>query len=71
MSARCRKCGRDLTGDEIAVTKKLVNRGASEFFCISCLAELFQVTPEVIKERIAYFRSAGCTLFADSGNTES
>ena len=27
--ARCRQCGRPLTPDEIAVTRKLVNRGAT------------------------------------------
>ena len=67
MSVKCRACGQDLTADEIAVTKKLVNRGASEFFCVTCLARRFQVAPEDIAEQIAYFRSTGCTLFSDSG----
>lgn len=60
----CRVCGRGLTPDEIAVTKKLVNRGASEFFCADCLAVLFDVAPADIRERIAYFKQTGCTLFA-------
>ncbi len=59
----CRRCGRALTRDEIAVTRKLVNRGAREFCCVSCLADYFDVTPEDIQERIRYFRSTGCTLF--------
>jgi len=59
----CRNCGRVLTRDEVAVTKKLINRGAKEFFCVSCLAAYFEVRPEEIEERIAYFRAAGCTLF--------
>ena len=60
---RCARCGAPLEPDEIAVTKKLMNRGTSTFYCVSCLAEHFQVLPEVIRERIAYFRETGCTLF--------
>lgn len=61
---RCRECGRELTGDEVAVTKKLINRGATEFCCVDCLAKHFEVSPEAIRERIAYFRAMGCTLFS-------
>ena len=60
----CVGCGRRLTRDEIAVTKKLVNRGATSFLCVPCLARRFEVTEADIRERIAYFRSTGCTLFA-------
>ena len=59
----CRRCGRKLTGDEVAVTKKLMNRGATEFYCVDCLAAYFEVSPDAIRERIAYFRATGCTLF--------
>ena len=61
--SRCRECGRELTSDEIAVTKKLINRGAREFYCVSCLAKYFEVTEAVIEERIEYFKKTGCTLF--------
>ena len=63
VSRRCRACGRELTEDEVAVTKKLLNRGAVSFFCVDCLAAYFAVTPQDIRERIAYFRRMGCTLF--------
>ena len=46
------------------MTKKLINRGATEFFCVGCLARHFEVTEAVIRERIEYFRQSGCTLFA-------
>ena len=58
MSERCRECGRALTADEIAVTRKLINRGARSFYCVDCLAAYFEVTPEEIRERIAYFRQS-------------
>ena len=59
----CRECGRPLSPDEIAVTKKLINRGATEFYCVPCLARYFEVTEAVIRERIEYFKKTVCTLF--------
>lgn len=69
MSA-CKNCGRQLTPDEIAVTRKLINRGAKEYYCIPCLAAYFDVTPADIEERIAYFKSTGCTLFSAHSNAD-
>ena len=62
----CEICGKALVPDEIAATKKLINRGAAAFRCVACLAAYFEVKPEDIYERIAYFKKTGCTLFADS-----
>ena len=61
----CFKCGKkDLSGDEIAIYLKLVNRGAKEFLCIACLAEFFQCDKIEIEKRIKYYRDSGeCTLF--------
>ena len=61
--ALCRTCGRRLTKDEIALTRKLVNRGAAEFCCLSCLADHFQVSEDALREKIIQFREMGCTLF--------
>ena len=66
----CACCGKILTPDEIAVTKKLINRGATAFFCVGCLARRFDVTPQDILDRIAYFRETGCTLFAKTPEPE-
>ena len=63
MSEVCVSCGRPVTRDEIAVTKKLINRGAAKFFCVPCLAAYFEVKEEDILERIRYFKQTGCTLF--------
>ena len=60
---KCEICGRTLHPDEIAATKKLINRGAVSFRCVDCLAAWFEVKPEDILERIAYFKKTGCTLF--------
>ena len=59
----CVECSRPLTEDEIALTKKLVNRGAESFLCLTCLAARFGVNEELLKEKIDQFRAMGCTLF--------
>lgn len=65
MNEACISCGRTLTRDEIAVTKKLINRGAARFYCVACLAAYFEVKEEDIFERIRYFKQTGCTLFTN------
>lgn len=59
----CIKCGRELCGNDIGLTKKLINRGATDFFCIDCLAEKFNCSRELLEEKIKQFKSSGCTLF--------
>ncbi|HPE96083.1 MAG TPA: hypothetical protein PLT66_08470 [Bacillota bacterium] len=61
---QCTQCARELTTDEIGLYKKMVNRGAKSFLCISCLAAKFSCTEQELSERIIYYRSSGCTLFA-------
>ena len=64
--SRCASCCRPLTKDEIALTRKLVNRGATVFFCLSCLAKHFEVPETVLHQKIHEFREMGCTLFEPS-----
>ena len=59
----CKQCAQRLTRDEVAVTKKLINRGATEFMCAKCLADYYNVDESAVRERMEYFRSTGCTLF--------
>lgn len=61
--ATCKNCGKALEKDDIGATKKLINRGATEFFCVACLASHFDVTEELIRKKIEEFRAYGCTLF--------
>ncbi len=61
--SRCARCGALLSRDEVGLTRKLINRGAAEFFCLSCLAAHFEVSPDVLREKIREFRDMGCTLF--------
>ena len=59
----CKKCGRELNGNDIGLTKKLINRGSTEFLCINCIAEKFDCSKELLVEKIKQFKVAGCTLF--------
>lgn len=63
---RCTGCGSALTKDEIALHKKLINRGATEHLCIRCLASHFNVSVESLYGKITQFRLTGCTLFEEN-----
>ena len=60
---RCKSCGRDLLPDEIGLYKKIVNRGATEYLCMTCLADKFECSEELLKRKIEHFRNMGCLLF--------
>ena len=66
MPERCIVCQNTLVRDEIAMTRKLINRGATQFMCIPCLARHFEATVEMLLERMQYFKDMGCTLFDEN-----
>lgn len=63
MAACCQKCGAPLGGDDIAIYRRLVDRGAREYLCANCLADSFGCSRACIDEKIRYFKSIGCLLF--------
>ena len=63
MLNKCVKCGKELDAFDVGLTKKLINRGSTEFYCKSCLAKKFDVTEQLLDEKIRQFQAAGCTLF--------
>ena len=62
-SARCCVCGAPLVPDEIALTRKLINRGAQQYQCLACLAGFFGCSTDLLREKIVQFRRQGCALF--------
>jgi hypothetical protein len=60
----CTKCGRELTHDETALYRKLINRGAETFLCIDCLSERTGWPVPLLKKAIDDYRKQGCSLFA-------
>jgi len=41
----------------------MINRGTDHYFCLSCLARHFDVSEEMLRQKIIEFREMGCTLF--------
>ena len=61
----CASCGRELCADEIGLTKKLINRGTSRFYCLTCLASKFECSEALLQSKVEQFRRQGCSLFTD------
>ena len=59
----CARCGAVLSRDDIGLTQKLINRGSEVFYCLPCLAKHFQLTEEILREKIREYKAMGCTLF--------
>ena len=61
---KCYVCGKaPLTKNEIGLTKKLIERNAKYFYCISCLADYLEVTEEELLAKVEDYKREGCTLF--------
>ncbi|MDD3412119.1 MAG: hypothetical protein PHY12_15045 [Eubacteriales bacterium] len=63
---KCLTCGRALTRDEVALTRKLVNRGCTSFLCLRCMAARFDATEAQLRDKIQQFKEMGCTLFEEN-----
>lgn len=60
----CARCGTALSGDEIALYRKLVSRGATAYLCLDCLAQDCATTREKLQGLIDYYHRTGiCSLF--------
>ena len=62
--AQCMKCARELTGDEIGLHKKMINRGSTEFMCLTCLAKYYDCEEALLLKKMEQFRAQGCMLFS-------
>ncbi len=49
--------------DIIGANKKFLGRYQEEFFCLKCLCEVLDCTPEALHGKIEAFKEQGCTLF--------
>lgn len=60
----CYICGKkDISKNEIGLTKKLLGKNSKNFYCISCLAEQLEVSTEELLDKIEEFKNEGCKLF--------
>lgn len=64
----CAHCGTPLKSDEVALTKKMISRMITHYFCLDCLAAAYSTTRRQLQELIDYYHRTGeCTLFAKVG----
>ncbi len=66
----CHRCQKEICSDEIAMTKKLINRGTTEYYCFDCLANFFDITKQDVILMMEHHKAMGCTLFV-SNRTDS
>jgi len=59
----CQYCEKELSRDEIALSKKLLGRDIKKFMCLECLADHLDCTVEDLQIKIEEFKEQGCTLF--------
>ena len=63
MKQQCTECGKDLSKDEIALFRKLIDKKAKAFQCIECLSATLGCTVEDLETKIEEFKEQGCSLF--------
>lgn len=60
----CIACGKvNLARNEIGINKKLLSERVENYYCLGCLAEYLDVTPQDILDKIEEFKKDGCSLF--------
>lgn len=59
----CNECKKDLSKDEIALSKKLLGLDANKILCLECLADYLDCTIDDLEIKIEEFKEQGCTLF--------
>ena len=59
----CIDCGKSLTKDEVALSRKLIDPDTEELYCLTCMSENFGCSVEDLEIKIREFKEQGCTLF--------
>lgn len=60
----CYTCGREaLSQNEIGLTKKLLDKNSTRFYCLDCLADYLEVDAEFLLAKVDEFKEQGCELF--------
>ena len=66
----CKICGKAVSPTEIALYKRMINRGATDAMCLPCLAAYFCCDEALLHRKIEQFRRSGCTLFPPLPDSE-
>ncbi len=67
MERRCKRCEKPLESDEVSLYRKLIDREAASYLCLSCLAGDLSSTPDRLRDLIHYYRyTQRCCLFVEA-----
>jgi hypothetical protein len=50
--------------DIFGLNKKLLGCNVEKFFCLICLADYLEVTPNELLDKVEEFKQQGCSLFS-------
>ncbi len=59
----CAGCGARLSGDDIGLYRKAIDRSGKGCLCLTCLAARSGVPRETLEQKVAFLKEQGCTLF--------
>ncbi len=59
----CTFCGKELSKDAAALTKKMLGRQNERFMCLECLADYLGCTGDDLIIKVEEFKEQGCALF--------
>lgn len=60
----CCACSKGpLSQNEVGINQKLLGSDTMQMYCLDCLAEYLEVTPQDILDKIEEFKAEGCKLF--------
>ncbi|OPY55982.1 MAG: hypothetical protein A4E55_02303 [Pelotomaculum sp. PtaU1.Bin035] len=62
--AKCYLCDKELEKNEVGLSKKLLGRNITRYYCISCLADYLDISVDDLLSKIEEFKEQGCRLFS-------
>jgi hypothetical protein len=62
-SKKCCECDRNVSKEEVALSRKMLGRDIEHFFCVDCFAEYWECSADDLRIKIQEFREQGCALF--------
>jgi uncharacterized protein YlaI len=60
---KCYLCDTELDKITFGLNKKLLGRKISRFYCLNCLADYLEITPDELLAKVEEFKVQGCKLF--------
>jgi len=62
-TSKCRVCETTVDKDAIGLSKKLIDKKLTQYFCLECLSAHLDASVEDLVEKAIEFKDQGCELF--------